>query len=99
MREAPKITGDIVTPLQQANLKNVLDTSFQSNVVNDTTVQAICDALYKEADKETGLFMTPIHVDVVLINALVLYIGEQAVASGELKGNTRAAFEESPHSM
>lgn len=99
MREAPKITGDIVTPLQQANLKSVVDTSFQSNAVNDSTIQAICDALYKPGDKETGLFMTPIHVDVVLINALVLYIGEQAVASGGLKGNTRAAFEESPHSM
>jgi CCR4-NOT transcription complex subunit 1 len=99
MREAPKITGDIVTPLLQANLKSILDTSFQSDAVNDSTIQAICDALYKPADKETGLFMTPIHVDVVLINALVLYIGEQAVASGGLKGNTRAAFEESPHSM
>jgi CCR4-NOT transcription complex subunit 1 len=99
MREAPKITGDIVTPLQQANLKNTLDTAFQGNAVNDNVIQAICDALYKPADKDTGLFLTPIHVDVVLINALVLYIGEQAVVSGGLKGNTRAAFEESPHSM
>lgn len=97
MRETPKITGDIAAPLQQANIKSIIDSTFQSNVVSDTAIQAIYDALHKPGDKDTGLFLTPIHVDVVLINALVLYIGQQAVASGGVKGGTRTTFDDSPH--
>lgn len=99
MRDTPKIAGDIVAPLQRANIKSAVDSALQSGNASDSTIQSICDAIYNPATKETGLFMTPINVDVVLVNALVLYIGQEAVSTASAKGNLRAVFEESsPHS-
>ncbi|KAL1989410.1 hypothetical protein VTN96DRAFT_172 [Rasamsonia emersonii] len=97
MREAPKIAGDIVAPLQKANIKNAVDTALQSNTASEAAIQTICEAIYNPSSKDTGLFLTPINVDVVLVNALVLYIGQQAVSAAAAKGSTRAAFEDSPH--
>lgn len=98
MREAPKIAGDIVAPLQKANIKSVVDNALHSNTISEASVQQICEAVYNPTTKETGLFLTPINVDVVLLNALVLYIGQSAVSSAGPKGGTRAAFDNSPHS-
>ncbi|PKY08194.1 Ccr4-Not transcription complex subunit [Aspergillus campestris IBT 28561] len=97
MREAPRIAGDTAVPLQRANIKNAVDASLQSNGASEANLQLICDAVYNPVEKETGLFYTPINVNVVLLNALVLYIGQGAVSSAS-KGNTRAAFDNSPHS-
>ena len=97
MREAPRIAGDTAVPLQRANIKNAVDASLQSNGASEANLQIICDAVYNPVEKETGLFYTPINVNVVLLNALVLYIGQGAVSSTS-KGNTRAAFDNSPHS-
>ena len=96
MREAPKIAGDIVAPLQQANIKNVVDSSLQNSSPSEASIQQICEAVYNPAVPDTGLFYAPINVNVVLVNALVLYLGQGAVSSP--KGNTRAAFDNSPHS-
>jgi CCR4-NOT transcription complex subunit 1 len=98
MREAPKIAGDIAAPLQRANIKGVVDSLLQSNNQSEASIQKICDAIYNPVNKDTGLFYTPINVNVVLVNALVLYIGQDAVSAGGSKGNTRAAFDSSPHS-
>ncbi|RDW86405.1 CCR4-NOT core subunit CDC39 [Aspergillus mulundensis] len=94
MREAPRIAGDTAGPLQGAGIKNVVDTALQSNNVSDSTIQQIRDAIYDTESKESALFHAPINVNVVLLNALALYIGQGAAS----KGNTRAAFESSPHS-
>lgn len=97
MREAPKIAGDIVAPLQKANIKSAVDAALQNNTAIEAAIQSICEAIYNPRSKDTGLFLTPINVDVVLVNALVLYIGQQAVSAAAAKGSTRAAFEDSPH--
>ena len=97
-REAPKIAGDIVAPLQRANIKNVVDSSFQNSNAMDAAVNRICDVVYNPTSKETGLFYAPINVNVVLLNALVLYIGQSAVAANASKDNTRALFDASPQS-
>ncbi|KAL2827023.1 CCR4-Not complex component, Not1-domain-containing protein [Aspergillus cavernicola] len=98
MREAPRIAGDTAISLQRASIKGIIDNALQSNDASESTVQQICDAIYSPESKETGIFYTPISVNVVLLNALALYIGQGAVSVNASKGNTRAAFESSPHS-
>ncbi|KAJ5601469.1 CCR4-Not complex component N.t1.c1 C-terminal [Penicillium lagena] len=97
MRDIPKIAGDIDAPLQQANIKDVVDTVLQNDDVSDAAVQQICDTVTTTEKQETGLFYVPINVDTVLVNALVLYIGQQAATEHASKSNTRSAFETSTH--
>lgn len=98
MREAPKIAGDVVAPLQAANVKNAVDALLQGSNASEASIHHICEAVYNPVTKETGLFYTPINVNVVLLNALVLYVGQGAVSANASKGNTRAVFDNSPHS-
>jgi CCR4-NOT transcription complex subunit 1 len=97
MREIPKIAGDIAAPLQQANIKHVIDAALQSDQVSETVVEQICEAVVTPEPRDTALFYVPINVDVVLVNALVLYIGQQGVEEHASKSNTRNAFETSAH--
>jgi CCR4-NOT transcription complex subunit 1 len=53
--------------------------------------------VYNPAKKETGLFLAPVNVDVVLLNALILYVGQSAVSTGSQKG-APVVFNNSPHS-
>lgn len=97
MREIPRIAGNIAAPLEQAQIKGILDNVLQSSNVTDAAVQQISDAINTPAANETSLFYTPIHVDVVLVNALILYIGQQTGEEQASKTNTRTAFENSTH--
>ncbi|KAJ5188500.1 CCR4-Not complex N.t1.c1 subunit domain of unknown function DUF3819 [Penicillium cf. griseofulvum] len=97
MREIPKIAGDIVAPLQVANIKDIVDGVLQNESISEPAVQQLCDAIINPDSKDTGLFFVPVDVDVVLVNALVLYIGQQAAVEHASKGNTRSAFENSTH--
>lgn len=96
IRKAPKVAGDISAPLQRANLISIVDNAFRT-AVPDSTIQHICDVLSNPVAKATGQFFTPINVDVVLMNSLVLYVGQNAVVSTGQKGNIPAAFSNSPH--
>ncbi|KAL4780206.1 CCR4-Not complex component, Not1-domain-containing protein [Aspergillus varians] len=98
MREAPRIAGDTAGPLERASIKSVVDNALQGNSVPDSTIQQICAAIYSADSKESGLFYAPINVNVVLLNALALYIGQGAASANASKGNVGAAFESSPHS-
>ncbi|OGE53087.1 hypothetical protein PENARI_c008G08797 [Penicillium arizonense] len=97
MREIPKIAGDIIAPLENANIKDVVDGVLRNESITETAIQQLCDAILDPEVKETGLFFVPIDVDVVLLNALVLYIGQQAAVDHASKSNTRSAFENSTH--
>ena len=97
MREIPKIAGDIAGPLEQANIKGVIDGVLQSDTASQSVIEQICDAINNPQVKSTALFYVPINVDVVLVNALVLYIGHQAVMEHALKSNIRNSFETSTH--
>ncbi|KAJ5493253.1 hypothetical protein N7539_001999 [Penicillium diatomitis] len=97
MREIPRIAGDIISPLQSVDIKHVIDDALQSDSISDVAVQRICDAVLVAEPKETALFYVPINVDVVLINAMTLYIGQQGVEQHAMKSNARHAFETSAH--
>ncbi|KAK2750994.1 hypothetical protein FQN57_000069 [Myotisia sp. PD_48] len=95
MRMAPKITADTVTPLQNAHIKASVDNALRNSGAADAAVQQICDAIYEPQVKETSLFFNPINVDTVLLEALVLYIGQHAVSSTSQKSG-RVNFNNSP---
>ncbi|KAJ6011198.1 CCR4-Not complex component C-terminal [Penicillium sp. IBT 35674x] len=97
MREIPKIAGDVAAPLEQANIKDVVDTILQSGNASEAIVQQLCDAVTNPESTDTALLYVPINVDVVLLNALVLYIGQQAAEEQASKSNIRSAFENSTH--
>lgn len=88
IRQAPKIAGDIVAPLQNANIKSAVDNALKNSSATDSAVQQICEAVYNPAKTETGLLHNPIGVDVVLLHALVLYIGQSAVSSASEKSGS-----------
>lgn len=95
IRKAPKVAGDIVSPLQNANIKSAVDNALRNVSACDNTVQQICDAIYKPHAQDTGLFFNPVNVDIVLLEALILYIGQDAVSSAGQKGGP-GAFNNSP---
>ncbi|KAJ5918931.1 CCR4-Not complex component N.t1.c1 C-terminal [Penicillium verhagenii] len=97
MREIPKIAGDVSAPLEQANIKDLVDAIIQSGNISEAMVQQLCDAVTSPESTDTALMQVPINVDVVLLNALVLYIGQQAAEEQALKSNIRSAFENSAH--
>ncbi|WEW55069.1 CCR4-NOT core subunit cdc39 [Emydomyces testavorans] len=81
IRQAPKIAGDVVTPLLSCNIKNAVDNVLRNPSAIESTVRQICDAVYNPSAKSTGLYFAPINADIVLLEALVLYIGQSAVSS------------------
>ncbi|ODH38613.1 hypothetical protein ACO22_02249 [Paracoccidioides brasiliensis] len=95
IRKAPKVAGDVVASIRRANLTDVVDNAFRSTVT-DSAVQQICDAVSNPPVNKTGYFYTPINVDVTLLNALVMYIGQNAVTSSQ-KGSASAMFSNCPH--
>ncbi|KMP07790.1 general negative regulator of transcription subunit 1 [Coccidioides immitis RMSCC 2394] len=90
IHQAPRIAGDIVAPLQAANIKNAVDNALRSFSATDSAVQQICDAVDNPSEKSTGLYFAPINVDIVLLEALVLYTGQSAVSATGQKAGTPA---------
>lgn len=96
IRLAPKIAGDVVTPLQNANIKSAVDNALRSSGASDAIVQQICDTIYDPLVRDSGLFFQPVNVDTVLLESLILYIGQNAVSTiGQKSGP--ANFDSSPH--
>ncbi|KAI5290534.1 hypothetical protein KEM54_001259, partial [Ascosphaera aggregata] len=84
IRQTPKVAGDITGPLERASIQEIVDTCLKSGP-NDKAIQQICKAVYKPAVKETALSHVPIGVDVRLLSALVLYVGNEAVSPANHK--------------
>ena len=95
IRQAPKIAGDVVAPLQNANIKATVDNALRNVSATDKAAQQILDAVYNPSSRETGLFLNPIDVDFVLLHALVLYVGQSAVSSAVQK-NGAMVFNNTP---
>ncbi|KKY26736.1 putative ccr4-not transcription complex subunit [Phaeomoniella chlamydospora] len=101
MTKTPRVAGNIVAPIEDANLKALIDGVLhgQSNV--DDALGQISEAISSPKIKETGLLFEPVNFDIVLLNALVIYIGQDAVTgSGNKSGrkNEAGAFDKSsPH--
>ncbi len=79
MRKAPRIIGDCIGPLIRSNIKDVIDTSLSSNEISNDSLTHLASAVY--ISTEHGLA-----VDSSLLHALVLYIGQSAIATAGQKG-------------
>jgi CCR4-NOT transcription complex subunit 1 len=96
IRKAPRISGDYLTALQQSSLKVILDNALRSPSIADVVIRQVVDAVSTPDGKETAVLMEPLKVDVPLLNAVVLYIGQQAVSAVTQKGGP-AFTSTSPH--
>ena len=79
MRKAPRIVGDCTGLLIQSNVKDVIDASLRSNEILSDVLAQLTNAVYVSTDH--GLA-----VDSSLLHAVVLYIGQSAIATAGQKG-------------
>lgn len=91
MRHAPRIVSDFTTVLQQANIKEVIDASLRSSDVSNNTVAQILNAAHKSPGRDTT-------INAPLLHALVLYIGQSAIAAAGQKGG-QAFTSDSPQAL
>jgi CCR4-NOT transcription complex subunit 1 len=85
-----------LTLLQQANIRGVLDVALRNTSISDATVRQLSDAITSADSRKTGVLFEPLRIDVALLHAIVLYIGQQAVSAVTHKGGPTFA-NNSPH--
>lgn len=91
IRKAPKIVGDIVSPLVRNSVKDVVDQSLRDKDLSEEMISKIAAATYRPDSSGFGS-----SVDATFVHALVLYIGESAISStSPNKGSTSAFSKES----
>ena len=90
IRKAPKIVGDIVSPLVRNGVKDVVDQSLRDKDLSEEIIAKIAEATYRPDSSGFGSSM-----DATFVHALVLYIGESAISSTSPKGSTSAFSKES----
>lgn len=79
MRRAPRIVGDYTGPLVQSDIKDIIDTSLRSNEISSDSLTYLANAVYTSTDR-------CLTVDSSLLHAVVLYIGQSAIATAGQKG-------------
>lgn len=81
IRKLPRIAGDIIGPLLQEHLKDVVDDCLRSTDISDENVSLIVDAAHSP-----GSDFGNANVNSPLLHALVLYIGDSAISAAGQKG-------------
>ena len=82
MKKPPIIAGKVHQAIEKAGLGSVLESAWREGGDIDAAVSQICEAIYHPPGRRTGIDFAPINVDVLLTNALVLYIGQEALDIG-----------------
>lgn len=85
IRESPPIAFNAELPLKQAGLLDLVDQALQSGPSEDA-VAHIAHAIQRQKCHKTTVGYMPIHVDLELIDAIVLHIGVQAIEKATQKG-------------
>ncbi|KAK4696249.1 CCR4-NOT transcription complex subunit 1, partial [Lecanoromycetidae sp. Uapishka_2] len=88
MKHAPRIVSDFTTVLKRADVKDVVDAALRSSEISN-------DAVAKVVDAARAPYGSEIAVNVPLLHALVLYIGQSAVTATGQKGG-QAFVSDSP---
>lgn len=81
IRKAPKVTEDATAPLLRNQVKDLLDASLKNNDILEENITRLAEAVQNPDSSGYG-----INVDLSLLHALVLYIGESAISTASLKG-------------
>ena len=79
MRKAPRIVGDCVAPLIRSNIKDLIDASLKSNEISSDNLTQLAHAVDMSTERGPAVKST-------LIHAVVLYIGQSAIATAGQKG-------------
>ena len=79
MKKPPVIAGTVKTPLEEVGLDTVIEAVLRKGGDLDIAVSKICDMVYNPEDKQTGVEFNAIEVDVLVLNALVLHVGQEAL--------------------
>ena len=86
MRKVPKVSGDVAGPLNQVNIKKLVDSCWEGSDPTDETINrianAVSDGKSQMGDDHYDLETTSI----VYFHGLVLYIGEHAISAAGQKG-------------
>jgi CCR4-NOT transcription complex subunit 1 len=88
IRQPPIIRANIAKILTDAGIKDTLDTLLSASEQKSEDVEKLCNATYFAQAKPAGFELVPTTTDPVLIHAIVLYIGNEAVVSQGSKGLT-----------
>ena len=81
MKKPPIIAGDISSPLINVNLKVVVDNALRKASDLDQAVTQIHEVICNPKVADTGVLSSATNVDVAVLNALVLYIGQDALTA------------------
>lgn len=84
IRVSPPLNYDIETPLKQTGLLDLIDQALMSGPSEDA-VAHIAHAVQRNNGKSAVGYL-PIHVDLALIDAIVLHIAVMAIDKGAQKG-------------
>jgi CCR4-NOT transcription complex subunit 1 len=93
MKKAPIIAGNVFAPLWRDGLKDIVDKVLQKGSHLDDGASQICQILYNPPRPQGGLPSAAGGLEMSELNALVLYIGQEALALGPAKFGAS-----SPHS-
>ncbi|KAI9686875.1 MAG: hypothetical protein M1822_002628 [Bathelium mastoideum] len=96
-RKTPVIRGDVEGVLNKAHIKETLDEIFASpGQLGDESVSHLLHVIDSPSYTQTGLAHAPVTVDTVLLHAIVLYLGFNAISTAASKGATMFTAS-SPH--
>ncbi|PSN71891.1 Not1-domain-containing protein [Corynespora cassiicola Philippines] len=91
-RQVPHIRVDIDQILRDASIKDVVDGLLRASEPKSSEIEKVCNATYYAEPKPAGFELVSTSADPVLIHALVLYIGNGALAA---QGSKTSAFDAS----
>jgi CCR4-NOT transcription complex subunit 1 len=80
MKKAPIIASNVMAPLERDGLKDVVDKALQKGSNLDDGVSQIRQILCNPPASQVGPTAATGSVDISELNALVLYIGQEALA-------------------
>ena len=88
IRMSPAVAGNYQDPIRNANLMHLVDSALESKQM-DEHISIIAEHVSHPVKNETSINYVPVHVDINLVNALVLYVGIHALTvNGEHGGPT-----------
>lgn len=90
MKKTPMIFGDVSAPLLRDALKDVIDATLRKGGDLDAAVAQLCEAVSRPVGGRTGLLFSPVRGDLELLSALVLHVGQDAIASNPGRFDTNS---------
>ena len=94
MRRPPNVRGDYARQLTRAHVKDLVDSSFRDNNISSDGVEQLTAAVYT-----TGSAKRKPAVNISLLHALILYIGQNATGLSGQKGGSSFSDHSPPASI